>query len=434
MNTSNDVWCDLAESKIVVGDVYREAYYRLKNRCHQLETRLKEVEGATQKFRNRAKSWLHHLEQIFLNGNELIIDRGNNYHKYIRMIRSYEDVKFRSSDVQRTLNEAIKMKNDIGQQILKLREQTADNQALSEKIDRHVFEEQRLKEVIQKQDTEIKKTPQYLEILRKHEKLQKRHKQVQHNLEELVMANQAKDEQVKKLQTEAKGNIRQQRSWTQQRVQFEKVIKEQEDQLAALKKALSHKDNRIDILTKEVKRKEHILNENKKKNQAEMKQVSGFIDEKKHLEKELKVSYQKNSSFQRDLLRLRKKLERLQSLKLESDSVGELKSLLVEKDQQIWKLKDSIISLQQKLTVLRKILKEKEDAQMVIVDELAREKEHAIQANAAAVVASTKLARTRSLQNEIEDANKDEVKPEPGRIFADGVYVERMEWEKELRK
>ena len=110
-----------------------------------------------------------------------------------------------------------------------------------------------------------------------------------------------------------------------------------------------------------------------------------------------------------------------------------LKSLLIEKDQQIWKFKDSIISLQQKVTVLRKKLKEKEDVQTVIIDELAREKEHAIQANAAAVVASTKLARTRSLQNEIEDANKDKLKPDPGSIFADGVYVERMEWEKELR-
>ena len=107
--------------------------------------------------------------------------------------------------------------------------------------------------------------------------------------------------------------------------------------------------------------------------------------------------------------------------------------LLIEKDQQIWKFKDSIISLQQKVTVLRKKLKEKEDVQTVIIDELAREKEHAIQANAAAVVASTKLARTRSLQNEIEDANKDKLKPDPGSIFADGVYVERMEWEKELR-
>ena len=247
------------------------------------------------------------------------------------------------------------------------------------------------------------------------------------------MSNQAKDEQVKKLQTEAKRNIRQQRSWTQQRVQFEKIIKDQKNQLAALTKASSHKDKRIEILTKEVKRKEHILSENNKKIEAEMKQVLGFRNEKVLLEKQLKITGQKNSGFQRDLLRLRKQLEHFQSLKLESDSVGELKSLLIEKDQQIWNFKDSIISLQQKLTVLRKKLKEKEDAQMAIIDELTRQKEHAIQANAAAVVASTKLARTRSLQNEIEESNKDEQKPEPGSIFADGVYVEKMEWEKELR-
>ena len=61
----------------------------------------------------------------------------------------------------------------------------------------------------------------------------------------------------------------------------------------------------------------------------------------------------------------------------------------------------------------------------------ARERTRA--SNAGAFCLSTKLARTRSLQNEIEDANKDKLKPDPGSIFADGVYVERMEWEKELR-
>ena len=107
-----------------------------------------------------------------------------------------------------------------------------------------------------------------------------------------------------------------------------------------------------------MKRKEHILSENNKKIEAEMKQVLGFRNEKVLLEKQLKITGQKNSGFQRDLLRLRKQLEHFQSLKLESDSV-ELKSLLIEKDQQIWNFKDSIISLQQKLTVLRKKLKEK---------------------------------------------------------------------------
>ena len=54
-------------------------------------TVLAKISGRNLKIRkilNRAKSWLHHLEQIFLNGNEVIIDRGNNYHKYIRMMRS----------------------------------------------------------------------------------------------------------------------------------------------------------------------------------------------------------------------------------------------------------------------------------------------------------------------------------------------------------
>ena len=125
------------------------------------------------------------------------------------------------------------------------------------------------------------------------------------------MSNQAKDEQVKKLQTEAKRNIRQQRSWTQQRIQFEKIIKDQKNQLAALFKASSHKDKRIEILTKE-KRKEHILSENNKI-EAEMKQVVGF-GEKVLLEKQLKITGQKNSGFQRDLLRLRKQLEHFQSL------------------------------------------------------------------------------------------------------------------------
>ena len=79
MNTSNDVWCDLQKCR----GRCREAYYRF--RCHQL-TRLKDT--------TRAKSWLHHLEKIFLNGNEVIVDRGNNV-----MMRSYEDVKFKSSGV-----------------------------------------------------------------------------------------------------------------------------------------------------------------------------------------------------------------------------------------------------------------------------------------------------------------------------------------------
>ena len=114
------------------------------------------------------------MEQIFLNGNEVIVDQ-KQPSQYVRMMRSYEDVKFRSTGVQRTLNEAIKMKNDISQQILKLREQTADNQTLSEKINGHIAEEHRLKELIKKQETDIKNAPVFK--IAQAENLQKRHKQ-----------------------------------------------------------------------------------------------------------------------------------------------------------------------------------------------------------------------------------------------------------------
>ena len=66
---------ELKESKNTIGinDVYRQAYYRLKERNKVLENRCVHLESSTTKFKERAKSWLNNLESAMMVAQQLVI-------------------------------------------------------------------------------------------------------------------------------------------------------------------------------------------------------------------------------------------------------------------------------------------------------------------------------------------------------------------------
>ena len=169
-----------------------------------------------------------------------------------------------------------------------------------------------------------------------------------------------------------------------------------------------------------------------------MKRFVNFEEEKTTLQRKLKVSEQKNGKYQRENINLKKKLEQYKSLQFVVDNVQDLKESISNKDAEIIEQKESIIMLQQKVSELRNKYRQKQLEQEKIIGELKKEKEHAMQANAAAVVASTKLARTRSLQNvemqSFGNKNIENLNMTPSSsIISDGIYVEALDWKKELR-
>ena len=213
------------------------------------------------------------------------------------------------------------------------------------------------------------------------------------------MEKQSSDDTVEKLEHQVKLNIKKERAWINSRVQFEKKIQELNKMQINNVKINKNKDNKINLLSREVKRKQHIINSSNQKLEEEMKRFVNFEEEKTTLQRKLKVSEQKNGKYQRENINLKKKLERYKSLQFVVDNVQDLKESISNKDAEIIEQKESIIMLQQKVSELRNKYRQKQLEQEKIIGELKKEKEHAMQANAAAVVASTKLARTRSLQN-----------------------------------
>ena len=438
MNPSQDPWNDLTKSNIVVSDVYREAYYRLKNRTHTLEERVNFLESSTRKFKQRAKMFVENLEETFLNGNELIIDRGNYHHKYLKMIDTFHEIQVKSNVVEKTLLNAIDMKKNIDQQKLIIQQKLLDNQNMQEKITEKNKENDRLRETIKTQDTDIKNSPQYLQLINKMQKLHEAYNKNKIKLEEIIMEKQSSDDTVEKLEHQVKLNIKKERAWINSRVQFEKKIQELNKMQINNVKINKNKDNKINLLSREVKRKQHIINSSNQKLEEEMKRFVNFEEEKTTLQRKLKVSEQKNGKYQRENINLKKKLEQYKSLQFVVDNVQDLKESISYKDAEIIEQKESIIMLQQKVSELRNKYRQKQLEQEKIIGELKKEKEHAMQANAAAVVASTKLARTRSLQNvemqSFGNKNIENLNMTPSSsIISDGIYVEALDWKKELR-
>ena len=299
-------------------------------------------------------------------------------------------------------------------------------------------ENDRLRETIKTQDTDIKNSPQYLQLSNKMQKLHEAYNENKIKLEEIIMEKQSSDDTVEKLEHQVKLNIKKERAWINSRVQFEKKIQELNKMQINNVKINKNKDNKINLLSREVKRKQHIINSSNQKLEEEMKRFVNFEEEKTTLQRKLKVSEQKNGKYQRENINLKKKLEQYKSLQFVVDNVQDLKESISNKDAEIIEQKESIIMLQQKVSELRNKYRQKQLEQEKIIGELKKEKEHAMQANAAAVVASTKLARTRSLQNvemqSFGNKNIENLNMTPSSsIISDGIYVEALDWKKELR-
>ena len=330
------------------------------------------------------------------------------------------------------------MKKNIDQQKLIIQQKLLDNQNMQEKITEKNKENDRLRETIKTQDTDIKNSPQYLQLINKMQKLHEAYNENKIKLEELIMEKQSSDDTVEKLEHQVKLNIKKERAWINSRVQFEKKIQELNKMQINNVKINKNKDNKINLLSREVKRKQHIINSSNQKLEEEMKRFVNFEEEKTTLQRKLKVSEQKNGKYQRENINLKKKLEQYKSLQFVVDNVQDLKESISNKDAEIIEQKESIIMLQQKVSELRNKYRQKQLEQEKIIGELKKEKEHAMQANAAAVVASTKLARTRSLQNvemqSFGNKNIENLNMTPSSsIISDGIYVEALDWKKELR-
>jgi chromosome segregation ATPase len=371
-----------------LSDVYREAYYRLKSRTNQLEERLKFLESVMLNFKQRANNFVKNLEETFLNGNQLLVDRGNYYHKYLKMIDTFQEIKLRSKTIEKTLNDAVNMKNDFEQQSLKLQEQILTNKQMETILDEQKKEQHRLQETIEQLDLDIKNTPQYLEIVDKFKKLREVYNRNKKELEDIIIAKQLTDDTIGKIEDQTKISIKKERAWIHSRVKYEKTIEELKNENQQLLKATNAKDNKIALLSREVKRKHDLLKKNDIKISEEIKRFSNFDEEKNKLARQLKVSEQKNVKYHRELLNVKKKLKQYEKIKDLNDDIDGLKSIISTKDAELLEQTETIIVLQQTVSSLRNKYHEKQSEHEKIVNQLKKEKGNAIQANAAAVVST----------------------------------------------
>ena len=247
-------------------------------------------------------------------------------------------------------------------------------------------EQYRLQENIKQLDLDIKNTPQYLEVKEKFKKMNEVYIRNKKELEDIIIAKQLSDDTVEKFEDQTKIIMKKERAWINSRIQYEKTIEELKNNNQQLLKATNAKENKIGLLSREVKRKHDLLKQKDIKLSEEIERFSNFDEEKNKLERQLKVSEQKNVKYHRELLIMKRKLKQYENLKYVNDNIDGLKGIISTKDVELLEQKETIIVLQQKVSNLRNKIYEKQSEHEKIVNQLKKEKGNAIQANAAAVV------------------------------------------------
>ena len=385
------------ESKNVIGvnDVYREAYYRLKERNQVLENRCLHLESSTTKFKERAKGWLNNLETAMMVAQQLVIAQSQTVYANACMNETYHNIKKQAKHCEESVKEVVLLKASIGQNWPSVQKISKDIQT----VEYQLQEEKRMNNKLAKHcdalEKEKEENPQYQKLYRKIGNLEVKLKQQIQSNKLLTRDVKQAESKLEIASTEAKKEQQKAASFRDKMKKMEGEEATGEREKEKLESEVKTLSERVKLLRRDMRRKDNFLSEKEKQDKENQSVYRQRETENTDLKRRLVVLERQLQTAKRENSLLRKKHveeEKNQELTEELEKVKLQKVHQVEENRM---QKESIVLLQRKLAVLRVQLNDSALRCAQLEGEIEIEREHALSANAAAVVAATRLSYER---------------------------------------
>ena len=167
---------ELKEAKDAIGvnDVYRQAYYRLKERNQVLENRCLHLESSTAKFKERAKDWLNNLEAAMMAAQQLVIAQQHTVYANACINETYYNIKKQAKHCEESIKKGVRLKDSIDKNWPKVQKQLENLETIKHRLGA----EQRMNNKLAKRCDELEKDrdgdPRYQKLLRKSQNVELR--------------------------------------------------------------------------------------------------------------------------------------------------------------------------------------------------------------------------------------------------------------------
>ena len=262
------------ESKNVIGvnDVYREAYYRLKERNQVLENRCLHLESSTTKFKERAKGWLNNLETAMMVAQQLVIAQSQTVYANACMNETYHNIKKQAKHCEESVKEVVLLKASIGQNWPSVQKISKDIQT----VEYQLQEEKRMNNKLAKHcdalEKEKEENPQYQKLYRKIGNLEVKLKQQIQSNKLLTRDVKQAESKLEIASTEAKKEQQKAASFRDKMKKMEGEEATGEREKEKLESEVKTLSERVKLLRRDMRRKDNFLSEKEKQDKEKMRE------------------------------------------------------------------------------------------------------------------------------------------------------------------
>jgi hypothetical protein len=397
-NNSLTLKMDSFDTSLVSQDLYRNAYYKLKKRNNILEEQLCDLDNSTVMLKKQAKHWLNDLDRtIAKDARSVFQEMRCCFEQTKQMVEAFQELKQSANGCNNQILQLTNLKSKLHEE-WKMTSTTKENHLCS----RHELAEnenvcKKLEEKLAALEKQLKENPRYQTIMRQMRSLQRT---LKNECEEKQSIIQAKETMCKQLKT-AQERYKEEK-YEQQRLR-EKLKKEKKinsDNLEVIKGHqcdLEKKRDRIKLLHQEVKRKDNIIVE--RENERRLHNKNQETKEREFLALKRSVSIYEHQvlTLRREAEMLKKKVEMLERKNADalSEKVRKIQEQISAQEENNNYQQLKIVGLQRTISALRIRLSEETTRNKELSEKVEKETQNATHANAAAIVAASKLAFLR---------------------------------------
>jgi len=389
---------DTFDTSQVPQDLYRNAYYKLKERNKILEEQLCDLSYSTVMLKKQAKHWLNDLDRtIAMEGRSIFREMQCCFEQTKQIVEAFQEIKqtaygcnnqiLQLTNLKSKLHEEWKMISTTQENHLCSRQELAENKNIC-KI---------LGEKLVALETQLKENPRYQTITRKMHCLQRA---LVNEREEKQSLIRAKDTICKELETAQERHKEEKHAHQRLRDRMKKEKKINSDNLEVIKGHqcdLEKKRNRIKLLHQEVKRRDNIIVERENERRLHNKNQETKERELLALKRSVSIYEHQILTLRREAEMLKKKVEMLERNNADalSEKVCKIQEQISAQEENNNNQQLKIVGLQRTISALRIRLNEETNRSKELSEKVEKETQNATHANAAAIVAASKLAFLR---------------------------------------